>query len=98
MDAKIPSPRLLPSGDAAITVEFARTIDDAANERVLALDRALMEAPIEGVTETVPTYRSLLVHYNPVRIGFNALGEKLLALAQQRSTRTETTRHWRIPV
>jgi 5-oxoprolinase (ATP-hydrolysing) subunit B len=91
-------PRLLPSGDCAITVEFAKTIDDAANQRVLALDRALTEAPVEGVTETVPTYRSLLVHYDPLRIGFEALGEELLARAQQPPSRIETARHWRIPV
>ena len=83
MAATLSPPRLLPSGDSAITVEFSRTIDDAANQRVLALDRALAQrAPIAGVTETVPTYRSLLVHYDPVQIGFDALGEKLLALAQ----------------
>ena len=62
-------PRLLPSGDSAITVEFSRHIDDAANRRVLALDRALADNPIAGVTESVPTYRSLLVHYDPVQIG-----------------------------
>jgi 5-oxoprolinase (ATP-hydrolysing) subunit B len=98
MATTLSPPRLLPSGDRAITVEFARTIDDAANERVLALDHALTEAAVEGVTETVPTYRSLLVHYDPVRIGFDTLGAKLLALAQQPSRRTETARHWRIPV
>jgi 5-oxoprolinase (ATP-hydrolysing) subunit B len=98
MATTLSPPRRLPSGDRAITVEFARTIDDAANERVLALDHALTEAAVEGVTETVPTYRSLLVHYDPVRIGFDTLGAKLLALAQQPSRRTETARHWRIPV
>src|SRR5215471_9278653 len=98
MAAKLPTPRLLPSGDAAVTVEFSRNIDDAANERVLALDRALSETPIEGVTETVPTYRSLLVHYDPVRIGFDAIGARVLALAQQPSPPQEKTRHWRIPV
>ena len=38
-------PRLLPSGDRAITVEYSRDIDDAANARVLSLDRALARAP-----------------------------------------------------
>ena len=41
MAATLSPPRLLPSGDSAITVEFSRNIDDAANRRVLALDRAL---------------------------------------------------------
>jgi len=89
---------LLPSGDSAITVEFSRTIDDAANQRVLALDRLHASEPIAGVTETVPTYRSLLVHYDPVQIGFEALGEKLMALALRPTPSATKTRRWRIPV
>lgn len=91
-------PRLLPSGDSAITVEFSRTIDDDANRRVLALDRVLAAEPIAGVTEAVPTYRSLLVHYDPLQIGFDDLGEKLLALAERPITDETRARRWRIPV
>jgi KipI family sensor histidine kinase inhibitor len=98
MAATLSPPRLLPSGDAAITVEFSRNIDDAANQRVLALDRALADAPVSGVTETVPTYRSLLVHYDPTQIGFDALGDQLLALAQSPVPPTTKPRRWRIPV
>jgi KipI family sensor histidine kinase inhibitor len=98
MAATLSPPRLLPSGDRAITVEFSRTIDDDANQRVLALDRALADAAIDGVTESVPTYRSLLVHYDPCAIGFDALGQKLLALASQPTPLTAKARRWRIPV
>jgi KipI family sensor histidine kinase inhibitor len=98
MAAPLPSPRLLPSGDAAITVEFSRTIDAEANRRVLALDRILAREAVGGITETVPTYRSLLVHYDPVQIGFEALGEKLVALAQLPVPPTTSTKRWRIPV
>ncbi|MBS0528633.1 MAG: 5-oxoprolinase subunit PxpB [Proteobacteria bacterium] len=98
MTTPLPPPRLLPSGDAAITVEFSRSIDEQANRRVLALDRALAETPIDGVTETVPTYRSLLVHYDPVQIGFDALGEQLLPLAQLPVPLAANTRRWRVPV
>jgi 5-oxoprolinase (ATP-hydrolysing) subunit B len=91
-------PRLLPSGDSAITVEFSKDIDDTANQRVLALDRAMARNPIAGVTETVPTYRSLLVHYDPVKISFDALGEKLIALAKRPAPSTTKSRRWRIPV
>jgi hypothetical protein len=73
MAATLPPPRLLPSGDSAITVEFSRNIDDVANRRVLALDRAMAAEPLAGVTETVPTYRSLLVHYDPTQVDFDAL-------------------------
>src|SRR4051812_47366133 len=98
MTAPLSPPRLLPSGDAAITVEFGRVIDEQANRRVLALDRALADAAIDGVTETVPTYRSLLVHYDPVRIGFDELGERLTALARLPAPPTTRTWRWRIPV
>jgi 5-oxoprolinase (ATP-hydrolysing) subunit B len=98
MAATLAPPHLLPSGDSAITVEFSRNIDDAANQRVLALDRALAGEPVTGVTETVPTYRSLLVHYDPVQIGFEALGEKLLTLAQRPVPATTKARRWRVPV
>src|ERR1700733_6834599 len=98
MAATLAPPRLLPSGDSAITVEFSRNIDDAANRRVLTLDRTLTEEPVSGVTETVPTYRSLLVHYDPLQIGFDALSEKLAALAERPVPPVANTRHWRIPV
>ena len=91
-------PRLLPSGDCAITVEYSRDIDDAANRSVLVLDRALTRTPIAGVTETVPTYRSLLVHYDPVQIDYDTLSQRLLALANSPAEATASARHWRIPV
>jgi KipI family sensor histidine kinase inhibitor len=98
MAATISPPRILPSGDSAITVEFSRNIDDAANQRVLALDRTLAGEPIAGVNETVPTYRSLLVHYDPVQIDFDALSEKLVSLAQRPVPPETKARRWRIPV
>src|SRR6201993_4524941 len=98
MAASLSPPRLLPSGDRAIAVEFAKNIDDAANQRVLALDRLLAAAPVEGVTETVPTYRSLLVHYDPEKIDFEALGEKIMTLAGQPPPPAAKARRWRVPV
>jgi KipI family sensor histidine kinase inhibitor len=70
----------------------------AANQRVLGLDRTLANEAIHGVTETVPTYRSLLVHYDPVLVDFSVLSEKLVALAQSAEPAATTTRRWRIPV
>jgi KipI family sensor histidine kinase inhibitor len=91
-------PRILPSGDAAITVEFSRTIDEEANRRVLAMDKLVTSETLPGVTETVPTYRSLLVHYDPLQIGFDALGETLTELALKPLPEATAIRRWRIPV
>jgi len=98
MASPLSPPRLLPSGDSAITVEFSRHIDDAANQRVLALDRAVAQEPIPGVSETVPTYRSLLVHYDPTLTDFDVLGKQLLERAGHPARHSEGTRRWRVPV
>src|ERR1700721_538458 len=53
MVATLSPPRILPSGDSAITVEFSRNIDDAANQRVLALDRIIASEPDGGLPASV---------------------------------------------
>lgn len=60
-----PGIRYLPSGDCALTVEFGRGVDRQLNMQVMALDAALKARALGGVTETVPTFRSLIVHYDP---------------------------------
>jgi KipI family sensor histidine kinase inhibitor len=60
------APRLLDAGEAALVVEFGSEVDPATNERVLALDRALATLALPGLRETVPTYRSLMIHYDPL--------------------------------
>ena len=75
-------PRFLDAGESAIVVEFGRVVDAALHDRVLALDAAVTAAKIDGVTETVPTYRSLMVYYDSTCINRDeviARLEKLLA-------------------
>ena len=59
-------PRFLDAGEAALVVEFGARVDPAINDRVLALDAALGRDPPPGLCETVPTYRSLMIHYDPL--------------------------------
>jgi inhibitor of KinA len=61
-------PRFLDAGEAALVVEFGDTVDPAINDRVLALDAALQADPPPGTREFVPTYRSLMIHYDPLQI------------------------------
>lgn len=98
MASPLPDPRILPSGDTALTVEFGRTVDTAINARVLAFDRTVAAAQLAGVIETVPTYRSLLVHYDPVATGFADLSKQLLVLARHPAPPEGPARRWRIPV
>ena len=65
--------KVLPAGDTALVVEFGDRIDRGLNDKVLALARRLDEAQIDGMVETVPTFRSLTVHYEPLMVPFAAL-------------------------
>ena len=88
--------RYLPAGECALTVEFGATAEPEYLDKVLALDAALAAAPIEGVLETVPTYRSLMVHFDPAVLGAGELVTRLAAVDLAEVPR-RTPRHWRIP-
>ena len=61
-------PRLLLAGDSALVVEFGDEISLEVNRKVHALADALGKASLPGLGEAVPTYRSLLIHYDPLRL------------------------------
>ncbi|MDO4475188.1 MAG: 5-oxoprolinase subunit PxpB [Lachnospiraceae bacterium] len=69
--------RFLIAGDRAVSVEFGSEISLEINAKVRMLKNELEEDPIEGVTETVPTYSSLIVHYRPEIIRFDPLVKEL---------------------
>ncbi len=74
--------RFLPAGDTAVTVEFGNEISEAVNARVRAFRAALERGGVPGIVETVPTYRSLTVHYDPGVILYAPLVELLRKAAE----------------
>ncbi|MBM3599350.1 MAG: 5-oxoprolinase subunit PxpB [Alphaproteobacteria bacterium] len=96
----MPLPRILPAGDMALVVEFGDAIDPAINARTLAFDAAIAAAAesgaLSGIVETVPTYRSVLVHYDPLVIGFEALSNALSGLSAG-DRAAEPGRLWTVP-
>lgn len=76
--------RFLPAGDRALVVEFGNEIAPAIHARVRALTQALQVRPIRGVVEVVPTYRSLLVYFDPMQVDPAALEQALLDRIRQR--------------
>ena len=68
--------RYLVAGDSAVCVEFGNEISPEINKKIRAFKIAVEKSDIPGIVETVPTYRSLLVHYHPEVIGFKALTEE----------------------
>lgn len=91
-------PRIVPVGDAAILVELGETVDPAINAAVLALDARLRALAWPGVVEIVPTYRSLLVHYDPDTVDPEHLVEALRALDPGHAGPPPEGRLWTVPV
>lgn len=92
-----PTPRFLDAGETALVVEFGTTVDPAINDRVLALDAALVALKLDGVRETVPTYRSLMIHYDPLVIGRAALVAAVQGLEAGEIPPSRPKNHWTIP-
>lgn len=72
--------RYLIAGDKALTVEYGNEISEDISSKVRSMMGALESNKIEGVLEIVPTYRSLMIHYNPLIIGYDNLINKLKLL------------------
>jgi len=96
--------RILPAGDSAFAVEFGDTIDRIVSERVLTLAQLIERAHLSGVLETIPTFRSLMVAFDPARVAFEALArtvsklaEPLVAFARDQAPSFREHRCWRAP-
>jgi KipI family sensor histidine kinase inhibitor len=98
MNEAPPAPRLLACGDAAVTVEFGTTIVPAISARVLALDAALNTHKPPGLIETVPTYRSLMVQFDPLVFDYEAFEQRVHALAGALDATPKPGRRWKVPV
>lgn len=89
---------ILQAGDQALVVEFGDAIDARLNRLVQALDRRIADAAIEGVIECVPTYRSLMIVYDPLRVGSAALRKRIKKLVPKSAEAETAARRWTIPV
>jgi KipI family sensor histidine kinase inhibitor len=62
------NPKFLGSGDSCLVVEFSDAIEMAANVALQNLRRALSLRKTVGIREFVPTYRSLSIHHDPLKL------------------------------
>ena len=65
--------KILPVGDSALTIVFGTEIDPETSRTVRIARTYLTNKEIEGVSEYVQTYASLMVHYRPVVISYDEL-------------------------
>jgi inhibitor of KinA len=66
-----------------VVVELGDEISVEVNTRVRALEFLLQAKAVPGVVETVPSFRSLLVYYDPMTVGYESLCGTLTELTAQ---------------
>ena len=76
----------LPCGECALTVQLGHAIQESVADAVRAFAAGLEAAALPGIRELVPTYCTVMVHYDPAVWGFEELSEKLTALAESLET------------
>lgn len=80
--------RILDAGESCLVVELGDQIDVGLNLHVRALGLAVERASLAGITEVVPTYRSLAIYYNPLRTNRDDLRRRIEALTRSASEET----------
>src|SRR5260370_34572533 len=98
----MPPYKVLTAGDTALVIEFGEGVDRRLSAAVLALARRLNEVRLDGVVETVPTFRSLMVHFDPLVVPAADLTARIGDLMQDWSSQDLRTtenagRLWRLP-
>lgn len=86
------------AGDTALVIEFGEKIAAPINAMVLDLSNLIDAQAITGVIETVPTFRSLMIQYDPDVISADELLARLDSLAPVRTHDPYSRRLWSLPV
>lgn len=91
--------RFLPCGESAVTVDFSREIKEEVNRKIRFVAAALDGMKDLGIEETVPTFCSLTVYFDPLQLDGKALENTVLELLKgYKEGEKSTKRVFCIPV
>ena len=86
-------------GDRGLLLEFGDEISREISEKVRRMALAVQAEAMEGIVETVPTYRSLLIVYNPAILPIQGLKKRLSRVEEElQQTPLPEPKLTRIPV
>jgi len=63
-------PQFKPAGDSALVIIFGDRIDEGINKKVHAVANAIEKTSPDWLIEVVPTYTSIYVYYDPLKLGY----------------------------
>lgn len=83
--------RILTAGEQGLVVEFGNVIDPNINRRVHQLSSRLLHEKKSEILEVVPTYRSLLIYFDPLRLSRQQLIGHISVLLNEKVQETTRT-------
>lgn len=72
--------RFLSCGDSAVTVEFSKEMSEETNRKIRFLAAKIESDRIKGVLESVPTFCSMTVYFDPAVISRKKMEKKILKI------------------
>ena len=91
--------KILTAGDSSLLIQFGQEISPEINAQITAFVHLMREQHVEGVTDVIPAFTSLLINYDPRVIDYRKLKhrlEKLLKL--EVSKKSSSSGIFEIPV
>ena len=67
--------KCLPVGDSALTLEFDDEINYEINKIIRVFNKKIKSLNIDGIVETVQSFKALLIYYNPEKLIFSEAKE-----------------------
>ena len=68
-----------PLGDSALVIQLGDGISPSIHEKVRNLSNLLEKEPFTGLIESVPSYNSLTIYYNPVAVYLSSTDKEALS-------------------
>ena len=77
MEQIFKTPRMRLMGDSGLLFEYGDIISPEINQKVRLITKALEQQMPDGVSEVMPTYRSILMIYDPIKTNPDVLARYL---------------------
>ena len=88
-DQEIVLPNFASMGDYAVMVNLGEGISTDINDQVRILTDDLMKSDWPGVREIVPTYSSIVIHYDPFILSEKSLEQSINNLMQYHTSESD---------
>ncbi|MFL5480868.1 MAG: 5-oxoprolinase subunit PxpB [Gemmatimonadaceae bacterium] len=94
------TPRVLPLGECAITIELGRERSPELLRKVHAAAAQIRSEHVEWVEDVVPAYLAVSVFYDPLKRSYGEISEQILRIlsADSHVAGSDKPRHHEIPV